>query len=56
MYHLVLQDNGTKVTLTEENYIDLISKLIRANFESVQTAKTIRSLYGYGGSGYPTNR
>ncbi|CAH0720332.1 unnamed protein product, partial [Brenthis ino] len=53
---VIFMDNGTKVTLTEENYVDLIAKLIRANYESNQTAKIIRSLYGYGGSGYPINR
>lgn len=50
------QDNGAKVALTEENYVDLIAKLIRANYESNHTAKIIRSLYGYGGTGYPINR
>ncbi|CAH2092842.1 unnamed protein product [Euphydryas editha] len=49
-------DNGTKIYLTEDNFVDLLAKLIRANFEGIQTAKILRSLFGYGGDGYPSDR
>lgn len=50
------QDNGTKTALTEDNYIDLLAKLIRANFDGVQTAKLVKSLFGYGTNSYPSDR
>ncbi|XP_034834338.1 arylphorin subunit alpha-like [Maniola hyperantus] len=53
---VIFMENGTKVDLTEENYVDLLTKLIRANYESIQTAKSIRALLGYGGNGYPSDR
>ncbi|XP_047535737.1 arylphorin subunit alpha-like isoform X1 [Vanessa atalanta] len=53
---VIFMENGTKIDLTEDNFVDLLAKLIRANFESVQVAKTLRSLFGYGSDGYPTDR
>ncbi|XP_038222259.1 arylphorin subunit alpha-like [Zerene cesonia] len=53
---VIYMDNGTKISLTEDNYIDLLAKLIRANFDGVETAKIVKSLFGYGGSGYPKDR
>ncbi|OWR43053.1 arylphorin subunit alpha [Danaus plexippus plexippus] len=51
----IYMENSTRVTLTDENFVDLLSKLIRVNLESVSMAKIIRSLYGYGGKGYFKN-
>ncbi|CAH2239993.1 arylphorin subunit alpha-like [Pararge aegeria] len=53
---VMFMENGTKVDLTEDNYVDLLTKLIRANFESIETAKSIRELLGYGGIDYPSDR
>ncbi|XP_023936945.1 arylphorin subunit alpha-like [Bicyclus anynana] len=49
---VIFMENGTKVDLTEENYVELLTKLIRANYESIQAAKSLRALLGYGGNGY----
>lgn len=51
-----LQDDEVKVTLTEDNYVDLLAKLLRANYEESEIAKVIKSLYGYGHNGYPIDR
>lgn len=53
---IIFQDNGTKVDLTKDNYIDLLTKLIRANYDGIQTAKSIRAILGYGGNGFPADR
>ncbi|XP_059052759.1 arylphorin subunit alpha-like [Achroia grisella] len=51
---LVIMDNGTLIKMTEENYISLLSKLIRANLDGLKAAKMIRNIYGYSYS-YPMN-
>ncbi|KAI8439355.1 hypothetical protein MSG28_013176, partial [Choristoneura fumiferana] len=52
----LLVDNGTAINMTGEYNIDLVSKLIRANLDSPKIAKIVRSLYGYGGNGFPTDK
>ncbi|CAK1555808.1 unnamed protein product [Leptosia nina] len=53
---VIYMDNGTKIALTEDNYVDLLAKLIRANFDGIQTAKVVKSLFGYGSNSYPSDR
>ncbi|KAM3965818.1 arylphorin subunit alpha [Aphomia sociella] len=53
---LIIMDNGTLIKMTEDNYISLLAKLIRANLDGIKAAKMIRNLYGYGGYGYPMNQ
>ncbi|XP_075980273.1 hexamerin 70b-like [Anticarsia gemmatalis] len=50
---LIIMDNATTINMTEDNYVDLLAKLIRANYDGVRTSKIIRSLFGYGGNGFP---
>lgn len=52
---IIVMQNTDPVTLTENNYIYLLTKLIRANFEVGKVGKIVRSLFGYGGNGYPYN-
>ncbi|XP_072944979.1 arylphorin subunit alpha-like isoform X2 [Epargyreus clarus] len=49
---VIFMENGTKISMTEDNYVDLLTKLIRANFDGVRNAKMIKSVFGYGGNGY----
>lgn len=37
--------------MTEDNYVELLVKLIRANYDSTRTSKMVRSVFGYGGNG-----
>ncbi|XP_045522773.1 basic juvenile hormone-suppressible protein 2-like [Pieris brassicae] len=53
---VIYMDNATKTALTEDNYIDLLAKLVRANFDGIQTAKVVKSLFGYGSNSYPSDR
>lgn len=50
---LIIMDNATTINMNEDNYVDLLSKLIRANYDGLRTSKIIRSLFGYGGNGFP---
>ncbi|KPI97035.1 Basic juvenile hormone-suppressible protein 2 [Papilio xuthus] len=50
---VIFMDNGTKISMTEDNYIDLLAKILRANLDGVKSAKFIRSFFGYGGNTYP---
>ncbi|XP_047992740.1 uncharacterized protein LOC125231338 [Leguminivora glycinivorella] len=50
---LLVDSNGTTVPMAGEYNIDLLSKLVRANLDSLKSVKIIRSIYGYGGNGYP---
>ncbi|CAH2043548.1 unnamed protein product, partial [Iphiclides podalirius] len=52
---VIFMDNGTKISMTEDNYIDLLAKILRANLDGIKSAKFIRSFFGYGGNNYPTN-
>ncbi|KAI5630688.1 hemocyanin, copper containing domain-containing protein [Phthorimaea operculella] len=47
----IMEDGN--VNLTAENYVGIIAKIIRANYDEVETAKIIRSIFGYGKNGYP---
>ncbi|XP_022823237.1 arylphorin subunit alpha-like [Spodoptera litura] len=49
---LIVIDRKT-IELTEENYVKLLTRLFRGNFEVGKVSKVIRSLFGYGGNGYP---
>ncbi|XP_031764623.2 basic juvenile hormone-suppressible protein 2-like isoform X2 [Galleria mellonella] len=53
---LIIMDNGTLIKITDDNYISLLSKLIRANLDGIKTAKMIRNVYGYGTYNYPMNQ
>ncbi|XP_030040374.2 arylphorin subunit alpha-like [Manduca sexta] len=51
----IIMDNGTTVNMIDDNYVNMLAKLIRANLESVRMTKTIRSLFGAGGNRCNTN-
>ncbi|CAH2984060.1 unnamed protein product [Chilo suppressalis] len=53
---MVVMENGTYIRIDDDNYIDLLAKLIRANFDGIKAAKVIRSLFGYGYNGYPSDK
>ncbi|XP_063829461.1 basic juvenile hormone-suppressible protein 2-like [Ostrinia nubilalis] len=48
--------NGTFIKMSSDNYIGLMTKLIRANLDGVKSAKIVRSIFGYGNNGYPLYR
>ncbi|CAG4955891.1 unnamed protein product [Parnassius apollo] len=52
---VIFMDNGTKIPLTEDNYVDLLAKILRANLDGIKSAKFVRSFFGYGGNTYPLN-
>ncbi|XP_068617958.1 arylphorin subunit alpha-like [Battus philenor] len=52
---VIFMDNGTKIAMTEDNYIELLAKILRANLDGIKSAKFIRSFFGYGGNTYPLN-
>ncbi|RVE54707.1 hypothetical protein evm_000474 [Chilo suppressalis] len=49
-------ENGTLVELTEDNYINLVAKLVRSKMNNIKNAKIARNVYGYRASGYPINK
>ncbi|KAF9416843.1 hypothetical protein HW555_005973 [Spodoptera exigua] len=50
---LIVMDNKPPIKLSEENYVKLLTRLFRGNFEVGKVSKIIRSFFGYGGNGYP---
>ncbi|XP_041981781.1 arylphorin subunit alpha-like [Aricia agestis] len=51
----IYMGGGVNISLTENNYVDLIAKLIRSNYEKPPVAKYVKNFYGYGAN-YPTTR
>ncbi|KAJ8715016.1 hypothetical protein PYW08_004997 [Mythimna loreyi] len=50
---LIVMENKSPIRLTEDNYVKLLTRLFRGNFETGRISKIVRSLFGYGGNGYP---
>ncbi|RVE54708.1 hypothetical protein evm_000475 [Chilo suppressalis] len=45
-------ENGTIVVLTEDNYMNLLARLVRSQMNNIKNAKITRSVYSYRTSGY----
>ncbi|XP_060804957.1 arylphorin subunit alpha [Amyelois transitella] len=45
---IIMMSNGTLVKIDEDNYLQLLPKLLRANLDGVKSGETIRNLFGYG--------